>query len=663
MKRFLLCTAYWLAFAGWCAAQNAALVPYNQSPHTDKAGNEWNIEQNGMLNRPNSGNSTISGCAALMIGNQQFYCNQPMATPDGRELVLQGSQPLAGMTITRRIRFLDKEGGIRYVEQFTNSLGRDTAITVELRHNFSGGGRNFTTDRARPYGGKLEENESGIVVLPGQGNSGYASVLLTVCTPRSTDKPRVAARNQYQLSFFHTIPVPAGKTASIIHTIGQAKTSLSPDEEELQKLFRPLALARMTKEIPRDVAATIVNLKSGQSPEGLQSWFPPDYWGIKPETFDVLAIGDATRLKGKAHCAKLTIKHPQGDLEIPWEEVIALAGSRFAGQGRGCLWLRDGEMLAGQIEAQELRFTLVSGLNMDLKIADLDRVVLGGGAPETKWPDGIAGFVETQQGERFALTDGSVVLPMVALWGDWALDLKDLVTLTAPEEGAVAGLARMRDGSRIRMMPSGGTAAMPLKRFGSKLLPLSDIRQMVTVEAAKPAGDADEEPAQSFVDFAGDQRLIARITGDKIRLATSGGLVELSPASIRDMLDVTEDQDGRGTDEGRIYQADLWGGGTVIGQSADAMVRIEGKGFAWNVPMRHVIRVANPVPKIESSVMAKIGTLIRELGDEKWKTREQATTQLKELGALARPSLQEATKQSTDAEVVRRIEELLQSIE
>ena len=663
MTRFLRCTACLFAFAGWCSAQNAALVPYSQSPHTDKLGNEWNIEQNGTLNRPNSGNSTISGCAALMIGNQNFYCNQPMATPDGRELVLQGSQPLAGMNITRRIRFLDKEGGIRYVEQFTNSLGRDTAITVELRHNFSGGARNFITDRARPYGGKLEENESGIVVLPGQGNSGYASVFLTVSTPRSTDKPRVAGRNQYQLSFFHTITVPAGKTASIIHTIGQAKTSLAPDEEELQRLFRPLALARMTKEIPRDVAATIVNLKSGQSPEGLQSWFPSDYWGIKPETFDVLAIGDATRLKGKAHCAKLTIKHPQGDLVIPWEDVVALAGARFAGQGRGCVWLRDGEVFAGPIEAQELRFTLVSGLNMDLKIADLDRVVIGGGASEGKWPDGTAALVETQQGERFALNDASVALPMVALWGDWLLDLKDLVAFTAPEEGAVAGLARMRDGSRIRMMPAGGSVALEMKRFGSKSIPLSDIRQMVTAEAAKPAQDTDDEPVQSFVDLAGEQRLIARITGDKIRLATSGGLVELSPASIRDMRDVTEDQDARGTDEGRLYQADLWGGGTVIGQSADAMVRIEGKGFAWNVPMRHVIRVANPAPKIESSVMAKIGTLIRELGDEKWKTREQATTQLKELGALARPSLQEAMKQSTDAEVVRRIEELLQSIE
>lgn len=644
-------------------AQNGALVPYNQSSHTDKLGNEWNVEQNGLLNRPNSGISIISGCAALMIGNQQFYCNQPMSTPDGRELVMQGGQPLAGMTVTRRIRYLDKEGGVRYIEQFTNSLARDTAITVEVRHNFSGGGRSFITDRARPYNGKLEDNESGIIVLPGQGNTGAASVFLTVSAPRGADKPRVAGRNQYQLSVFHTFTVPAGKTASIMHTIGQAKTSLTPDEEELQKLFRPLALSRMTKDIPRDVAATIANLRSGLTPEGLRGWFPQDYWGIKPETFDVLAIGDATRLKGKAHCAKLVIKHPLGDLTIPWEEVVALAGARFAGQGRGCVWLRDGELITGDVEAQELRFTLVSGLNMDLKIADLDRAVLGGAAAEVKWPDGVAGLVETHAGERLALTDANAVLPMVALWGGWQLDLKDLVSLTAPEEGAVAGLARMRDGSRIRMMPSGGAVALSLKRFGAKSLPLADIRQLVTAEVANAARDADEEPAQSFVDLVGEQRLIARITGEKVRLATSGGLVELSPASIRDMRDVTEEQEARDGEDGRVYQADLWGGGTVVGQSADAMVRIEGRGFAWEVPMRHVIRVANPVPRIESGVMAKIGVLIRDLGDEKWKTREEATAQLKELGALARPSLQEAVKQSTDAEVVRRIEELLQTTE
>lgn len=635
-------------------------MPYNQTPHTDKLGNEWNVEQNGMLNRPNSGNSIIGGCASLMIGNQQFYCNQPMASPDGRDLVMTGAQPLGGMNVTRRLRFLDKEGGIRFVEQFTNTVGRDATITVEIRHNFNGGNRTFLSDRARALAGRLEENQSGAVVLPGQGNNGSPSLLLTVSTPRNVDKPRVSGRNQYQLSFFHTLTVPAGKTASIIHTIGQAKTSLTPDEEELQKLFRPLSLSRSAKDLPRDVAATLANLKSAQAGEGLESWFPTERWGIKPETFDVLAIGDATRLKGTTQCAKLTIKNSLGEVAVPWDEVAALAGSRFAGKSRGCIWLKNGEMLTGQIEALELRFTLVSGLGMDSKIADLDRLVVANAATETKWPDGIAALIETQTGDRIALNEAAATLPMATAWGDWPLELKELIALTPPEDGAVSGLARFRDGSRVRLLPSGDQVTLATKRFGSRPMALADIRQIVTAEAAKPSADPDEDPAQSFVDLTGDQRLIARITADKLRLATSGGLVELTPASIRDLRDVTEEQETRGNIDGRIYQAELWGGGTVIGPCADATVRIEGKGFAWTVPMRHVTRIGNPVPTIESAVMARIGTLIRELGDEKWKTREAASTQLKELGPLARPSLQEAAKRSTDAEVTRRIEVLLQ---
>lgn len=660
--RFLV-AALALAITSGGFAQQGALVPWNQSSHTDKAGNEWNLEQNGMINRPNSGNSVIGGCASLLIGNQQFYCNQPMATPDGREIVMTGGQPLGGMSVTRRARFLDKEGGVRFIEQVTNSLGRDTTITVEIRHNFNNNGRTFITDRARILNGALDVGESGVTILPGQGSAGASSLLLTFASPRSTDKPRITTRNQYQLSTFHTFTVPAGKTAAIIHTIGMAKTSLSPDEAELQKAFRPLALARMSRDIPRDIAGTIMNLKSSQSPEILKSWFPPNRWGIKPDNFDVLAIGDGTRLKGKSHCAKLRLKHALGAIDVPWENVAALAGARFTGAGRGAVWLRDGGLLFGEIETDALQFTLVSGLDMNLNASELDRLVLSGSLNDGKWPDGVAAFVETTNGDRLALTETAATLPMLSLWGEWLLELKEVADFTAPEEGALSGLARLRDGTRIRLLPSAGTVSLATKRFGAQAMPLTDIRQIVTAEAAKLAENDDAQPAQSFVELAGGQRLVGRVTGERIRMATSGGLVELSPASIRDMHDVTEEQDTRDNADGRIFQADLWGGGTVMGTCADAVMPVAGKGFDWSVPVHHITRVCNPVPKIESAVMAKIGALIRDLGSETWKAREAATAQLKELGALARPSLQEAAKQSTDAEVIRRIEELLQASE
>lgn len=652
-----------LAISGLSFAQQG-LVPYATGSRLDKMGNEWNLEQNGMVNRPNSGTpSIISGCGTLMIGNNQFYTNQPMATPDGKEVVLLSSQPLMGFNVTRRIRFMEKEGGLRYIEQLTNTLGRDVTITVEIRHSFSGGARAFMTDRARLSNGSLEAGESGIIVQPGQGNSSAPALICTVTTPQSVDKPRVSGRNQYQLSFFHTLTVSAGKSASILHTLGQVKTSLSPDEEELQRLFRPLAFSRMVKEIPRDILPTIANLKGGDGNEGLSTWFPTEHWGIKPETYDVLAIGSGTQLKGRAQCGSLTLKHKLGTLTIPWSEVRALAGARFAGMGRGCVWLRSGERYLGDVEAADLRFTLVSGLNMDLKLAELDRLVLAKAGDEGKWPVGIAALIETEDGERLALADLAASLPMMAVWGPWDLRIADLVRMTAPANGAASGLATFRDGTSLRLMPSGTSASVALQRFGMKTLTLDSLRQIGTAELGKTQADADAAPTQSFVDLSGEQRLMGRITGDKLRFSTVGGLVELSPASIRELKDVTEEQEESQPDDGRVYQAEIWGGGTVVGQGADALVRIEGKGFAWMVPMRHIVRMGNPVPKIESSVVARISVLIRELGDEDWGKREAATRELRELGPLARPSLQDALKLATDPEVTRRIEAITQEID
>lgn len=61
--------------------------------------------------------------------------------------------------------------------------------------------------------------------------------------------------------------------------------------------------------------------------------------------------------------------------------------------------------------------------------------------------------------------------------------------------------------------------------------------------------------------------------------------------------------------------------------------------------------------------MRRMSQLIQDLGDDQWKTRESATTALRELGPMARGSLQEALKSATDAEVARRLEEPLQDIE
>ncbi|WP_075089512.1 hypothetical protein [Verrucomicrobium spinosum] len=108
---------------------------------------------------------------------------------------------------------------------------------------------------------------------------------------------------------------------------------------------------------------------------------------------------------------------------------------------------------------------------------------------------------------------------------------------------------------------------------------------------------------------------------------------------------------------------DLWGGGTVMGQLREMVLGFQVGGTSWQLPVKEVVRVVNPVPKIADSTLARMGQLIRELGHDDWKVREKASGELATFGEMARTSLQEAFKQSEDPEVKRRIEGILGDLE
>ena len=67
-------------------------------PMQDDKGNQWSINNYGFLQ--NTGNSFFNNILMLHIGGQQFYNYQPLMTPDGKEFVLPGQQPVMGLQVT-----------------------------------------------------------------------------------------------------------------------------------------------------------------------------------------------------------------------------------------------------------------------------------------------------------------------------------------------------------------------------------------------------------------------------------------------------------------------------------------------------------------------------------------------------------------------------------
>lgn len=647
-------------------AQQGGLIPVNPQPRTDKFGNEWYVEQNGMLTRHGGGNSILSGSMMLMVGTEQFYCNQPMATPDGKEMVLTGQQPMFGLQVTRYIRFLEKEGGMRYLEMFANTSPRDITATIELRQNFSGQVKATLTNEGRANNGALEKNESGIIFVPGSAAmNGY---LFTICAPRSSVKPRIASQNQYQTSFFYTFTVPAGKSAAVLHTVSQGKLSVRPDAADLEKLFKPFALSRHLKDLPKGALEQLVNVRaSGAGAVDLAGWFPQEIMGVKREAVDVLAIGDGTRLRGRASCAKLSLLHRLGKTVVPWEKVIAIAGQKSQG-GESRIYLSDGQVLQGELEAEELKFTLSNGLQMNLKWEELDRLVLASDGAPVEWPKGVAALMETRDGERWALArDEGMEFVLSTPWGSSTAKMGELAALSSTEDASPMTLATLRDGSRFRVW-LGGKSDLPVAStlMGKLSVNTSQLKSMAVAESFsnKAAMESeDHEPLTTFADIAGEQRLVAVVADAQLHVVTSGGIVPLDPASIKEMRNVTEDITPTGLDDSPWFQLELWGGGSVMGQLRESKVRFHFKHADWSVPTQDLVRLVNPSPKLSDATLGRIGQLIRDLGHAEWKIREKASGELKGLGEMARTSLQEAFKQSEDAEVKHRIEVILGDME
>lgn len=666
MILFLLITV--LSGPGTTPAQQA-LVPASQQIRRDRQGNEWNVEQNGTISRSGGGgNSILSGAAMLMVGNDQFYCNQPMATADGKELVLQGSQPMMGaLQVTRQVRFLEKEGGLRYLEIFLNPTNRDIAATVELRQNFSRQVKRFLADSGRTSSGTLEKGETGIAIIPDVASG--TGWFFTYGTAQSQVKPRISANNQqYQMSAFFSITVPAGKTVCLMHTIAQARLPVQPDKGDLEKVFKPVALARHLRELPKSMGALVVNLRgAGSGALELSVWFPDELMGIKREAVDVLAMGEATRLRGRATCAKLVLHHPLGEAIIPWEQVAAIAGGRHDGGTR--IHLVDGQIFRGRLEAEELKFTLGNGLKMDLKIGELDRLVLSQPAAAGNWPEGVAALLETWNGERWVVRDSSGArLLLSGVWGQRDTPLSALQGITSSMEEGAGSMVSFRDGSRLRVwLGTDGGVEFQSPLFSTKQrVPGLQIKGLIVASAENAEAhiqNAEEDPTAAFVELPADQRLVAPLADATLHVITSGGAVPLDPAGIKEMRNVTDDIEQLTTDDAPWFQIELWGGGSVLGQLRESSVTFRIPGGEWAIPSSEVLRIANPVPKIADATLTKVGQLIRELGSDDWRTREKATGELRLLGELARSSMEEALRQAEDPEVKRRLESVLNEAE
>lgn len=641
-----------------------ALVPAQFNQKTDSLGNRWDINQAGQIN--DGRNDCFDTAMVLTVNGQQFNPNGPngmQQTADGSEWVLSGT--CGQVQMTRRIRVDTSLSVVRYVEIFTNPANQKVQVQMALQTNLGGTCNAVMTDQGRNEPTDLQAKESSICMFQNPGHR--PSVVWTLAGTKSGPRPTIVQQNMhYSFLINWSFELKPNSTVAIVHSLFQRDFPQPPPPADLQKLVAPVISSKWIANLPADLRGKILNM--GLPSASIGEFRAPtlamlyEELGATPGSADLLLVGESTRLVGQVVCQELRLVTTYGEKAIPLDQVaIVLGGSRK--NHRALVALRDGQVVRGAPQTQGLRFSLRSGLVMDLAADDIDRLVFRESPPTA--PEGADLFLETPHGDRLAVRAGTdVQLPCSTSWGPMSVPLGEVLWIRR-NAGSLGHVMTLKNGSSFRIFLCEGSIVLDTALFGRKEFAFTDITTLYSVAAR----DSDQEALAEAVarephaQLFGGTTFLGRIDASELHLIAEGQAVPVAAGMIKTLVNITEEsaKDGRAT--GTVFRADLWDGSQVIGAIQESLLTLRGGSRVIRVTPRDLISLRGSEPVVPDSLRGRIAELIKDLGHPEWQRREAASRGLAEIGALAKGQLNEIKAKTQDGEVRRRVEILLSDLE
>ncbi len=620
------------------------LVPAAMGLRTDGKGNSWSIEENGSIGR--IGSTMINSGLSLEVNGTKFVPGQPLMTPDGEELVINAADPSAnGLQVTRRVRVMKPNGGLRFLEILENRSANPIRTRVSLATNFSGNFKNFVTNRGRSDALILGKSESGILVVPGASQSAKAFVF-GLCSESAARKPTISARNRYSMNFQYFIEIPPGETRTIAHTVGQVVIPQSYDRQTLLRAFRPFLIDRLPGLEGFDLANGAELGSSGLVDISLQGSL--QQLGVDAGERDVLAIGEDTRLVGRVSSGGWTWKSNLGEGSSELSEIAALAGGNKGLRNQSTIYFRDGEILSGELAVEQLEFSRGSASKMEIDPGSLDRLVMKSDLKENQ-SVGNKGMVITHSGDRLAIPlNETLEIVCATAWGPVTFDIEDLMILHPLGEETSGYLLKLKDGSQLRVfLPENISFAS--RRLGSVSISPDMIHSIVTPSAANRDQGGFPSLQATAIQLAGNQTIYGSVKTETLSLLSTRQVIEITPGETRTW---SRAEDGR-------FRVETWDSGVLEGQVREPLLVVAHRGADWHIPFSDIrgIQSAAPLPGVDKA--KEITALLTQLGSDEWQVREKATRELGAYGYLAHPLLKREFQKTNDPEVRRRIDRVI----
>jgi hypothetical protein len=570
-------------------------------------GYPWDIQPNGMVS--DGKNDCFDGGLVLNVNGQQFNSAGGQMTKDGHEFIL--SRRTGNIEVTRRVLIDVKRGFARYLESFRNPGKTNVTVQVGLHTSLGNNCQMVaTSDGANFAGGKLGKKHCGIAACNPGGSRPTVAFLL--CDPRAKVQPTIVNQSNYNFQFGFSLVVPPGRTATIYHVIAQRSGMTA---QQLPTFYKDVFRNRLIKpQIPRELAGTIVNFRVSKSSDASGPLLAPvlelaDNYGIDRAVGDTLVLADEARLVGTITCDEISVDTQFGLAKVDIAKVAMLLGG--AGISRPTLlFMRTGEVLAGEIEAPTLAIGTSDGLKIPLRPSRLDLLFFRA----DKQTDGIGpteatALVQLRSFDCIAVKDGQSPLRAATAWGSIPFRFSDVSLVWSVQQPVPGHRILFSDGSRLSGFLAGQTIQPASLRWGTISISANQIRRVyrvgeATIKDPYEIFELDGAPEEwevkaPFCLLTGNNAVAGRVELKTISILTDGGARDV-PIDQVQAINRENDSELKGTLP--VFVFTIQGAGQITGRFQQPIVPIRAGDRVWQVPTEQFLgaRLKDPDPEAKA---------------------------------------------------------------
>lgn len=593
-------------------------VPSQFELWTDAQGFSWQLTQTGSLQ---SGPlSYFQSAMALTVRGKSFSPKMggrldggEVDPQKGARIVLTGED--GGIKTVRDIWFDLQRGGVRYIDSFSNEEGKENIrLTVQLKTTFRSSWQDLHGGSGRILGGReatsLTSRDQAVLVKYSRTDAQPDTVFL-VAGEGEVTLPRITfSSNHRELTFTYELDIEPGHKVALVHWIVQRNLGLP---SEVSEVLRPFYLRRrlLNPGVGRDIAKVTANFSAAALPEqtvepysleslvALAKAIGP--FGAERLWEDVLWITGENQLAGEVNeTARLKVQTLFGEEETGIGGVAAIQGGGGVGRTPR-VFLRDGRVMAGGVEAENLTMTSRDGWDMDLKIDDLTFLLSHLGELDGKAPEGSGAFVALRSGDVLALGSGDdTSVEVLTPWGADRVPISEIESLNYTSGTVPKYRLLLKDGSWMSVFLGGGDLNLALVHGKAVKVRPGDVAAVWRSGKGEGVivGKNDSDDWLDFEDIGerkilpvpcflleGSNLMHGGISMEVLHLVSAGTVTKIDPGEIVRI----ERMDETGSDVTPEFDVELSGGNRLRGRLRERSLTLKTLSRSWEVPVQHFI--------------------------------------------------------------------------